>query len=156
VRFVVRTRLLAPGDSLLEVRVRAVNAGRSIRTLAFGNCSLNVGVSSVGLTPARTWEYVVWASSQRPPLGCLDYVATRDLAPGDSVSPADFTRRVPIRAIRGHSLPPGRYRIPARDRAHGQRTGTLEGGEVELRPRGWGAATAAGGDGSGSSDSPLP
>ena len=38
VRFVARASVLAPDDTLLEVRVRAVNAGRAIRTVEFGNC----------------------------------------------------------------------------------------------------------------------
>lgn len=141
VRFVARAKLV-PGDSLLEVRVRAVNTGRAIRTLEFGNCSMNVGVSSVGLTPARKWEYVVWAKSRR----CLEYQATRDLAPGDSVSPSDYTRRVPIRAILGDSLPPGRYRITARVNANGRSSEHIEVGEFELGSPGTRAsAVVAGG-----------
>ena len=65
VKFVAHAKLLT-GDSLLEVRVRAVNTGGAIRTLEFGNCAMNVGVSSVGVEPARKWEYVVWAKSRRP------------------------------------------------------------------------------------------
>lgn len=127
VQFVARAKI-PPGDSLLEVRVRAVNTGRAIRTLEFGNCSMNVGVSSVGVTPEHKWEYVVWAKSR----SCLQYLATRDLAPGDSVSPSDFTRRVPIRAILGDSLPPGRYRITARVQANGRSSDHIEVGEIEL------------------------
>ena len=132
VRFVARAKLLTADDSLLEVRVSAVNTGRAIRTLEFGSCSMNVGVSTVGITPPRKWEYVVWASSRRPRIPCLPYQATRDLAPGDSVSPSDFLRRVPIRAILGDSLPPGRYRITARVTANGRPSGNLESGVVEI------------------------
>ena len=145
VRFVAEARLLAPDDSLLEVRVRALNTGGAIRTVEFGNCSMNVGVSPVGMTSARKWEYVVWASSRRPPIPCLQYQATRDLAPGGSVSPADFIRRIPIHAILGDSLPPGRYRITARVTANGRPSDNLESGEVELRQPGQRSTVAAGG-----------
>jgi hypothetical protein len=156
VRFVAQARLLTPGDSLLEVRVRAVNTGGAIRTLEFGNCSMNVGVSSVGPAPTRKWEYVVWASARRPPLRCLDYLGLRDLAPGDSVSPADYRRHVPVRAILGDSLPPGRYRITARVTANGRHSGHLVVGEVELRPPGSRSTAADGADDGGSSADPLP
>ena len=132
IRFVGHAKLLTPGDSLLEVRVRAVNTGRTIRTLEFGNCSMTVDVSSIGLTPARKWESVAWTKALRPRRECLNYQATRDLAPGDSVSPSDFLRRVPIRAILGDSLPPGRYRITARVTANGRPSGNLESGVVEI------------------------
>lgn len=148
VQFVARARLLAPGDSLLEVRVRAVNEGRAIRTLEFGSCSMNLGVASVGRTPERKWEYLVWTDSARPAHSCEPYLATRDLVPGASVSPSDYIRRVPIRAILGDSLPPGRYRVTARVTANGRSSGELVSGEVELRlsPR-RPAATAAGAGG---------
>jgi len=133
VRFVAEATLLTPGDSLLEVRVRAVNTGTAVRTLEFGNCSMNVGVSSTGPAPARQWELVTWSSSRRPPLRCLEYQATRDLAPGDSVSPADYRRRLPIREILGDSLPSGRYRITARVGANGGFSKNLVVGELELR-----------------------
>jgi hypothetical protein len=147
VRFVARASVLAPDDTLLEVRVRAVNAGRAIRTVEFGNCSMNVGVSTVGLTAARKWEYVVWATSRRPQIPCLPYQATRDLAPGDSVSPTDFMRRIPIRAILGDSLPPGRYRITARVTVNGRPSDNLVSGELELRQQNWRSTVAAGAGG---------
>ena len=131
VRFVGHAKI-THADSL-DVRVRAVNTGRAIRTLEFSDCSMNVGVSSVGLPTTRKWEYVAWASSRRPRIRCLDYSGLRDLAPGDSVSPADYRRRLPIRAILGDSLPPGRYRITARVAANGQFS-SLVIGDVELRP----------------------
>ena len=156
VRFVAHARLLTPGDSLLEVRVRAVNTGGAIRTLEFGNCAMNVGVSSVGSAPTRKWEYVVWANSRRPRLECLDYEATRDLAPGDSVSPSDFRRHLAVRAILGDSLPPGRYRITARVTANGRSSGHLDVGEIELRPPGSRSTVADGADDRESTDDPLP
>lgn len=145
VRFVAHARLLTPDDSLLEVRVRAVNTGRAIRTVEFGNCSMNVGVSTVGPTTARQWEYVVWAKAQRPPIPCLSYQATRDLAPGDSVSPTDFMRRIPVHAILGDSLPPGPYRVTARVTVNGRPSDNLASGELELREPARGSAVAAGG-----------
>ena len=156
VHFVAQARVLTPGDSLLEVRVRAVNAGGAIRTLEFGNCSINVGVSSVGAEPARKWEYVVWASSRRPRVECLDYLGVRDLAPGDSVSPADFRRHLAVRAILGDSLPPGRYRITARVTANGRTSEHLDVGEVELRPPASRSTSADGADDDESNTEPLP
>jgi hypothetical protein len=156
VHFVAQARLLTPGDSLLEVRVRAVNTGGAIRTLEFGSCAMNVGLSSVGSAPARKWEYVVWANSRRPRLECLDYQAIRDLAPGDSVSPADFRRHLPVRAILGDSLPPGRYRITARVTANGRSSEHLDVGEIELRPAGSRSTVADGADDRESNDDPLP
>lgn len=150
VRFVARATLLAPGDSLLEVRVRAVNTGQAIRTLEFGSCSMNLGVVSVGRTPERKWEYLVWANSRRPALSCEPYPATRDLAPGTSVSPSDYIRRVPIPAILGDSLPPGRYRVIARVFANGRSSVQLESGEVELQlSPAWHSAVATGDAGKG-------
>jgi hypothetical protein len=133
VRFAARAELVSPGDSLVEVRVVAVNTARAVRTVEWGNCSMDVRVSSVGRTPTRQWEYVAWANSRRPPLVCLLYLATRDLAPGDSISPGDYMRRLPIRLILGDSLPPGRYRVTARVGANGRSSGDLEAGEFELR-----------------------
>ena len=136
VRFVAEAKLVTPGDSLLEVRVRAVNVGSAVRTLEFGNCSMNIGVSSAGSAPGHKWELVTWASSHRPPIRCLDYQATRDLAPGDSVSPADYRRRLPVREILGDSLPAGRYRITTRVAANGGFSENLVVGELELRAPG--------------------
>jgi hypothetical protein len=132
VRFMARAALVTPGDTLLEVRVRAVNTGQAIRTLEFGNCSMNLGVASVGQTPERKWEYLGWSDARRPGHSCEPYLATRDLAPGASVSPSDYIRRVPIRAILGDSLPPGRYRVTARVTANGRPSLQLESGDVEL------------------------
>ena len=133
VRFAAQAAVVSPGDSLLEVRVRAVNTARAVRMLEWGNCSMDVRVSSVGGTPARSWEYVAWANARRPPLVCLLYLASRDLAPGDSIAPGDYFRRLPVRVILGDSLPPGRYRVTARVGANGRSSGDVAGGEVELR-----------------------
>ena len=118
IRFVGHATL-THADSL-EVRVRAVNTSRAIRTLEFSDCALNVGVASVAPGPTRKWEYVTWASARRPRMRCLDYQGLRDLAPGDSVSPSDYRRRLAVHTILGDSLPPGRYRITARVAANGQ------------------------------------
>ena len=136
VRFVGEARVVTPGDSILDVRVRAVNTGSAVRTLEFDDCSMNVGVTSIGPAPEHQWELVTWASSHRPLLPCVGYQATRDLAPGDSVSPADYRRRVPIRAILGDSLPTGRYRITTRVAANGGFSENLVVGELELRAPG--------------------
>jgi hypothetical protein len=146
VRFVGHATL-TPADSL-EVRVRAVNTGGAIRTLEFSDCSMNVGVASVGLAPARKWEYVTWASARRPRIRCLAYSGLRDLAPGDSISPADYRRRLAVDAILGDSLPPGRYRITARVAANGHVSSVVVG-EVDLRPTDSRSAAADGAGGAG-------
>lgn len=144
VRFAGHAKLVTPGDTLLDVRVRAVNTGGSIRTLEFGNCSMYVSVSSVGLTPAREWQYAVWAKSRR--VSCLEYQATRDIAPGDSVSPSDYRRQLPIRVILGDSLPAGRYRVTTRVAANGRFSEPLVVGELDLRAPGSRPMTADGND----------
>ena len=156
VRFVAHAKVLTPDDSILEVRVRAVNSGGAIRTLEFGDCSMNVGVSSVGLAPTRKWDFLAWASSRRPQLRCLDYQATRDLAPGDSISPAEYRRRLAVRAILGDSLPPGRYRVIARVAANGRFSENIVVGEVELRPPASRSTAADGADDSVPNAKPLP
>ena len=133
VRFVAHATLLAPGDSLLEVRVRAVNTASVVRTLEFGACSINLGLASVGQTPERKWEYLGWANARQPGHSCEPYLATRDLVPGASVSPSDYVRHIPIRAILGDSLPSGRYRVTARVFANGRSSAELQSGEVELQ-----------------------
>lgn len=146
IRFVGHATL-THADSL-EVRVRAVNTSRAIRTLEFSDCALNVGVASVAPGPTRKWEYVTWASARRPRMRCLDYQGLRDLAPGDSVSPSDYRRRLAVHTILGDSLPPGRYRITARVAANGQFSNVVVG-EVELVP----ASSATATDGADDRDS---
>lgn len=132
VRFVGRAEVLAPGDSVLEVRVHAINTARVTRTLQWGEGAMNVRVSGVGLTRPHSWDYAAWARSWR--FESLLVVMTRDIAPGDSVDRGYFTHRIPIRVILGDSLAPGRYLVTALVGANGRSFGNIQSGEVQLGP----------------------
>ena len=134
IRFMARSGLEAPGDTLLYVQVRAVNDARAPRTLEWGACTINVRISTLGPPPVRVWDYVAFERALTPKRFCPMYLVTRDLSPGDSVSPAEYLRRIPVRRILGDSLPPGRYRATARVGTNGRSSGDIDGGEIELRP----------------------
>ena len=133
VRFMARAEVLSPGDSVLDIRVRAINGSRRMRTLEYGACSMDVLVSSVGLTPERQWSHVAWYNGPAGRHACLLYLASATLTPGDSVAPGEYSRRIPIRLILGDSLPPGRYRVIGRVGANGRSSGDLDAGQFDLR-----------------------
>lgn len=131
--FSAHTVVVGSGDSLVQVTVRVHNRARSTRSLEWGACSINVRISTVGPTLSRSWDYAAWLTSHTPQQACLLYLARAELAPGDSISPGEYTLHIPVRRVLGDSLSAGRYRISARVAANGSSSGDLDGGEVDLR-----------------------
>jgi len=97
-------------------------------------------------TARRAWPPAYdWRRGRAPEGGglgyaCPAYLATRALAPGDSLAAHEFRRALPARWVAGDTLPAGRYYAAAllrfvAPRAAGgaEDTLTVAGGVVELR-----------------------
>jgi hypothetical protein len=107
---------------------------RAPRTLEWSDCSMNLRVSTLGPPPTRVWDYVASERALTPKRICLMYLVSRDLSPGDSVSPREYMRRIPVRRILGDSLPPGRYRVTASVGTNGRSSDDIDVGDIELYP----------------------
>lgn len=83
----------------------------SIR-IEYGDCGLEVIAYGEG-------EEAIWSSAQRgPPDASFIYLCTlqleaRDLAPGASMTPDEFSLSFPVAELLGDSLPEGPYRFEA-------------------------------------------
>lgn len=133
IAFAGRAEIIAPGDSMLRVRVVATNTGRAATwTLSLGHCSMNIRVAMLPET-TREWDYGRWRNALSPPAACPASLTTWRLPPGKSLSSGELERTVRVRDVLGDSLPPGRYRITALVAFDNQSSGDLAAGEVELR-----------------------
>lgn len=148
VRFFAMTKLNRGAADTLWVSVSAHNRGRRPREIESGGCVDALVVRAVSSDPRPvTWDSHAWRQAEvaqrnarrdtivggRPVLSevCLPTLSVRLLAPRDSGHIAALA--VPVRAVLGDSLPPGRYRIQTRLGGNGWEAGYLVAGEVELR-----------------------
>ena len=148
VRFFANAGLTGGVGETLRVQVSAHNRGRRLRQIDAGGCgdALLVRVTSP-VKSGAAWDSKVWREAEisalnarrdttpkgRPIIygACAPVAITRELAPHDSGAIAAVT--IPVRAVLGDSLPPGRYRIETRLFGNGWKAGQLTAGEVELR-----------------------
>jgi len=135
VGFVAHAEVLAPGDSMLQVRVLASNSGTLTWRLEIGNCSMNIRVATLPPAVRQEWDYRRWRTAVNPNALCLGYVEAWQLPPGRSITSPDLQRIVRVRDVLGDSLPAGRYRVTASVDFSSQSTVDVEAGEVELRTR---------------------
>lgn len=117
----------APAESI-AVSVRVLNQRFDTAVVSFGACALrptlvreDARTGWLAHADARHWDAgrQTFAVQQldghvvRMSLGCPLYLATAPLAPGDSLSPREFTWRTALAEVRGDSLR-GAYRAVAR------------------------------------------
>lgn len=134
VDFSATAEIVAPGDSLLRVRVVARNGGTLTWTLEFGPCSMNVRVSAMP-DATHEWNHERWRSAVNPKAACVGYRVAHPLPPGGSIASGELERVVRIRDVLGDSLPAGRYRVTASVSFSNQSPIEVAAGEVELRRR---------------------
>ena len=128
--------VMARNDAAVERRIAGGSAG--------GTCgdALRLRAYAAGATGRRArgdaprWDSELWrrATTTRYSQDGYEEVCIESgvwlLAPGDSVRVG--TLSVPVRAILGDSLPPGRYRLTVRLNNSAARAGELPAGDVEL------------------------
>ena len=148
VRFYARVESSRGMEDTLRVRVSAQNRGQQIREINVGGCGHPIVIRAVSATTRRVaWDSWAWREAEITRLNarrdttrdghpilhgaCTLEQSVQYLAPGDSADIATFA--VPLRAVLGDSLSPGRYGIITRVRGNAWRAGDLSAGEVELR-----------------------
>jgi hypothetical protein len=132
-RMGARVDLVGAGPRMLRTTALLVNGGTQPVQFEHGACLLQLRLSRAdgGLLPVPRWH------SANRPLACIAILLGRVLQPGDS---AVYTLEVPLRAVLGDSMPPGRYRAVAElellnDDLSADRWDTryaLDAGEIEL------------------------
>jgi hypothetical protein len=139
------TAIVNSGNDSVSARVAVANVSDLQRSVTLSNCghpSLTVyrigkGSRAVWSSEAwfRSWEVdeTVMPDGTRLLHGCLAFLMGRLLAPGASTRLDEIA--VPVAAILGDSLEPGRYRITIRSRGGAARAGELQAGEVKLLRR---------------------
>lgn len=135
VDFSARTEFIAPGDSLMRVRVVASNSGSLTWTLELGPCSMNIRMAALSASPTREWDLERWRIAVNPKAACVGYRAPHVLAPGGTVASSELERIVRVRDVLGDSLPAGRYRVTVSVSFSNQPPTQVAAGEVELRAR---------------------
>lgn len=135
VDFNAQVDVIAPGDSLVRVRVVATNRGSLTWTLELGPCSMNIRVTSLDAVSTHEWDFERWRIAVNPKAACVGYRAPYVLAPGGSVASSELERVVRMRDVLGDSLPAGRYRVTATVSFSNQPPTEVPVGEVELRTR---------------------
>jgi len=148
VRFFASSKLSGDRSDTLLVSISGRNSSREMREIEIGGCPDRVVVRVSSATRAvKTWSSVAWrrdslarlrARGDTAPDGhrmiyglCVASLPVKLLAPGDSGLVAAVA--LPVRAVLGDSLVPGRYRIEARLLAYAEKPGFLRAGEVDLR-----------------------
>jgi hypothetical protein len=135
VDFAAQTQLIAPGDSLMRVRVVATNSGSLTWTLELGPCSMNIYVATLPPAAPRQWDFERWRIAVNPKAACVGFRVTYPLPPGGSVASSELERIVKVRDVLGDSLPPGRYRVTTSVSFSNQPATEIAAGEVDLRLR---------------------
>jgi hypothetical protein len=135
VDFKAQVEVLAPGDSMVRVRVVATNSGSLTWTLELGPCSMNIRVTSLDAAATHEWQLERWRIAVNPKAACVGYRAPYVLAPGGTVASSELERVVRMRDVLGDSLPAGRYRVTATVSFSNQPPTEVPVGEVELRAR---------------------
>jgi hypothetical protein len=135
VDFKAQAETIAPGDSLVRVRVVATNSGSLTWTLELGPCSMNIRMASLSASPMREWDLERWRIAVNPKAACVGYRAPYVLAPGGTVASSELERVMRMRDVLGDSLPAGRYRVTATVSFSNQPPTEVPVGEVELRTR---------------------
>ena len=114
----VETSVVDIAPSKLQVIVTVTNTSDKVVRIEYGACSVWLLAYN---TPDRS-GVPAWDEQQRPNpdpktgayWACPAYLAIAELEPGESFTPEEFHREVPIPDIMGDSLPDGRYYFSAR------------------------------------------
>ncbi len=137
-RFFSTAELTGPVADSLRVRVSARNDARVRRVLESGICGYPLVLRVYRLTDASgrrataVWDSGVWERArQRPDEVCLALAVQVRMSPGDSAALAVLV--LPVQAVLGDSLPPGRYRLTAQLNSSGGSAGEISAGVIELR-----------------------
>ncbi len=137
-QFFSTAELTGPVADSLLVRVSARNDARVRRVLESGICGYPLVVRMYRLTDAAgrrataVWDSGVWERArQRPDEVCLALAVHVMMSPGDSAAVASLV--LPVQAVLGDSLPPGRYRLTAQLNSSGGSAGEINAGVIELR-----------------------
>jgi hypothetical protein len=112
--------------------------------LEWGACSMRLQLfASATFTGAPVFDAFEWPSITRDLPGitrvCPTYLATRDLAPGETVAPSELVVQTTIQGVVGDSLPAGKYYLRARAQLVSTARGFHEvwldipAGDVQLR-----------------------
>ena len=115
-------------------RGRITNAGTQTIRLEFGACALQLLAYR---NPDRTGT-PVWNSDRRKvwnqgfSWACPLYLAVRDLAPGATLEPGEFSLAVPLIEVLGDSLPDGRYWFSAQIRTNLSAAARVDAGVADL------------------------
>jgi hypothetical protein len=129
--FRASTRL---ADTVLRATGSVTNTTTRPIRIQFGACAL---VLRAYRSADRTGR-PVWDSRQREPwagsygYGCPAYLATRTLAPGQTIRPHEFAARFPLAEILADSLPDGRYYFSASLRINHAHTPEFPAGSLRL------------------------
>ncbi|HEU4642964.1 MAG TPA: hypothetical protein VFS44_10965, partial [Gemmatimonadaceae bacterium] len=130
-----RAEVAGAAPRQLHVSFSVVNTAARARHLEWGACSLRLRAYRAGEGGAP-----VWRSEARRPVGsetpyvCPLYLATGDLAPGDSMRAGELQAYVSVPEILADSLPAGRYHITALMELNDRWTPELSAGDVYLDP----------------------
>ena len=135
VDFTAQAQLIAPGDSMMRVRVIATNRGSLTWTLELGPCSMNIRVASLAGAQPREWDFERWRIAVNPRAACVGYRATYPLAPGGIVASSELDRIIRVRDVLGDSLQAGRYRVTTYVSFSNQPATVVPAGDVDLRLR---------------------
>jgi hypothetical protein len=133
VDFSATTEFIAPGDSVMRVRVVASNSGSLTWTLELGPCSMNVRMAPLAAPAMREWDLERWRIAVNPQAACVGYRTPHVLAPGGTVASSELERIVRVRDVLGDSLPAGRYRVTVSVSFSNSPPAPIAAGEVELR-----------------------
>jgi len=120
----------ATPDSVV-LRIRAVNRARQMRVVNVPHCPMSIAFATGRGAATRVWDALALQRSRGEDPGgfCLTYAILGEVAPGDTS--VTYRTSIPIRAILGDSLPPGRYRAILGGNA--KREGGLVSREIDLR-----------------------
>jgi hypothetical protein len=132
--FRASTRL---ADTVLRATGSVTNTTTRPIRIEFGDCALVLRA----YRRADRAGPPVWDSRQREPWAgsygydCLAYLATRTLAPGQTIRPHEFAVRFPLTEILADSLPDGRYYFSASLRINHVHTPEFPAGSLQLSLR---------------------
>ena len=125
------------GARNLEVTTTVRNRSDTTVVVEYGQCSMTVRIEPTreqSHTPV--WSWAGWGTLGATEHGnvCLGYLAMTRIVSGATHEPPEFRRLIPVTAILGDSVRPGRYRVIARLTDVTGGPYELPAGEVHLRP----------------------
>lgn len=142
-RFYAWTRLAGPMHDTIALEVSVKNVGRLPVALAFSmSCGVGARLEAIPLTANRShkWSMTAWLRADGPapssPLALQQVCAgsllmvSPPLAPGATGFAGSL--RIPVIAILGDSLPPGKYHFRASPDLHGAHDVIVDAGNLDV------------------------